>query len=147
MKDPIKKSKHHDLPHRTLVNGISVVLIALFIFLAEFHPLRWIFAAAVAACSAVTLWEYYQLVKKKEAEPATALGIVAAVLYVFAVFFQSQGPHIGEPFWRFAPVVILGVLLFGCFVYFAIVNKSPILNISTTFFGIIYIAVPLGLLV
>lgn len=147
MKDPIKKSRHHDLPLRTLVNGVSAALIALFIFLAEFHPLRWIFAAAVAACAAVALWEYYQLVKKKEAAPAVSLGLIAAVLYIFAVFFQSQGPHVGEPFWRYAPVIILGVLLFGCFVYFAVVRPSPIINISTTFFGIIYIAIPLGLLV
>lgn len=147
MKDPVKKSKHYDLPHRTLVNGISTALIALFIFMAEFHPLRWIFAAAVAACAAVALWEYYQLVKKKEAEPAISLGLAAAVLYIFAVFFQSQGPHLGEPFWRYAPEVILGVFLFGCFVYFTFVGRSPILNISSTFFGIIYIAVPLGLLV
>lgn len=148
MSDPIKKSKHHDLPHRILVNGVSAGLIALFIFFAQYHPLRWVFAIAVAACAAVALWEYYQLVKKKEADPAILLGLASTVLYIFAVFYKSQGPHMfWEPLWKYAPEIILGAAFFGCFVFFALTRSSPIVNISTTFLGILYIGIPLGIFI
>lgn len=142
------KSKHHDLGMRTLINGASAVLIALFIFLAEYSPLRWIFAAAVATTSAIAVWEYDRLVRKKGLSPAVALSIVAVVLYVFAVFFKTQGPYFFWPsFWSHLPEIILGLAFFGCFVYFAIVGQPPIIHISTTFLGIVYIGVPLALFV
>jgi phosphatidate cytidylyltransferase len=135
--------KNHDLAVRTLINGLSAIVIALFIFLAEIHPLRWIFVAAVSAIAAIAIWEYGGLVKKKGLEPALALSIVATVVYIFAVFFKTQGSF----FWANAPEIVLGLAFFACFVHFAISGKPPIPNIATTFFGIIYIGVPLGLLV
>ena len=141
-------SKNHDLGIRFLINGISAVLIALFIFLAAMRPLQWIFAAAVAAIAATTVWEYDQLVKKKGLFPAVVLSILAVIFYVFAVFLKTQGPysHLAS-FWSHAPEIVLGLAVFGCFVFFAIVGKPPITNIATTFLGIVYIGVPLGLIV
>ena len=143
-----KPRKATDLAQRTIINGLSAILIALFIFLVDFSALRWIFTAAVAAISATAIWEYDQLIKKKELNPATALSMVAAVLYVFAIFLKTQGPY---PYltalWPQAPEIILGLAFFGCFVHFTIISKSPLLNISTTFLGIVYIGVPLGLFV
>lgn len=140
--------KHHDLGIRFLINGLSVVFVSIFIFAAEFRPLRWVFAAAVAAISAIAIWEYDQLVKKKGLFPAISLSIAASVLYVFAVFFKTQGPYSILPsVWQHAPEIILGLAFFGCFVYFAVVGKPPITHIATTFFGIVYISIPMGLFV
>ncbi len=140
--------KASDLAQRTLINGLSACLIALFIFIAEFSALRWIFTAAVAAIAATAIWEYNQLLKKKELTPATALSMVAAILYVFAIFVKTQGPY---PFlnslWPHIPEVVLGLAFFACFAYFTFIGKSPLLNISSTFFGIVYIGIPLGLFV
>lgn len=149
MKKNIKKSKKPtDLLLRTLINGLSTVLIAIFIFLGASPPLRWVFTAFVALVTAVALWEYYQLVKKKTLNPAVWLGLIAGVLYVFAVFFKTQGPHlIWEPVWYNAPVIILALTFFACFLFYAWLGKAPIENIATTFLGIVYIAIPLGLFV
>jgi len=143
-----KPRKAKDLAQRTVINGLSAILIALFIFLAEVSALRWIFTAAVAAISATAVWEYDQLLKKKALNPATALSMVAAVLYVFAVFVKTQGPYPFLPaLWPHAPEIILALAFFGCFVHFTVITKSPLFNISTTFLGIVYIGVPLGLFV
>jgi phosphatidate cytidylyltransferase len=140
--------KHHDLGIRTLINGLGVLLIALFIFLAELPPVRWIFALAVAVIAAIAVWEYGQLVKKKGISPANTLSIIAVFLYVFSVFFKTQGPYTFIPsFWPYAPQMILALSFFACFVYFVIKNKPAITHISATFLGIIYIGIPLGLFV
>jgi phosphatidate cytidylyltransferase len=137
-----------DLGVRTLINGLSAIVIALLIFLGQIGPLRWVFALAVAAISAIAVWEYDQIVKKKGLFPAFFLSIATVILYVFAVFFKTQGPHAHfASLWAHAPEIILGIAFFGCFVYFAVVGKPPITNIATTFLGIVYIGVPLGLFV
>ena len=135
-----------DLTYRVLINGLGATLLAIFIYLASLPSFRWAFALAVGAIAAIALWEYYQFLKKKELFPATILGIVAIILYVWAIFFKTQGPFWGSISFR-APEIILGLTFFGCFIHFASVGKPPIVNISTTFFGIIYIGVPLGLFV
>ncbi len=144
----MKRSKIKDLGVRTLINGFGAVLIAFFIFLAEIRPVRWIFTAFVAGIAATAVWEYCQLVKNKGLVPAVRLSMIAVIVYVFAVFLKTQGPHAFFPsFWAQAPEIILAVAFFGCFVYFAIVGQPPITNIATTFLGIVYIGVPLGLVV
>lgn len=141
-----KKAK--DLGKRTLINGLSAVLISVFIFLAEVSALRWVFTAAVAGIAATAVWEYDQLLKKKELAPATLLSMAAAVLYVFAIFFKSQAPYTYLPsLWPHLPGIILGLAFLGCFIQFTINPNSPLLNISTSFFGIIYIVIPLSLFV
>ena len=141
------EKKHSDLAHRTLINGLSAIVIAFFIIIGEYGPFRWLFTGAVAAIAATALWEYYQLVKKKALSPAFSIGLVAVILYVFAVFFKTQGPHSFLPsLWQNGPEIILGLTFFACFVYFAINGRSPITNISTSFLGIVYIGVPLALI-
>lgn len=137
-----KTKKTADLAQRTLINGMSAVLIALFIFFAEFPPLRWIFTAAVAVISALAVWEYDQLLKKKGLQPASLFSIMTAITYVFAVFLKTQGV-----LFPYFTNLILGLAFFGCFIHFAVLGKEPLLNISSTFFGIVYIAVPLGLFI
>ncbi|MFZ0564657.1 MAG: phosphatidate cytidylyltransferase [Chlamydiales bacterium] len=137
-----------DLAYRFLINGLTAFLVAIFIFFGIYYPFRWIFAAAASAIAAVALWEYGQLVKKKELHPAIALGIVAMILYIFAIFVKTQDFFsLWEPFWHQLPEIILGLTFLSCFIYFFIVGKSPITNISTTFFGIIYIGIPLGTII
>lgn len=148
LKPDKRTRKAKDLAQRTLINGISAILIALFIFLAEFSSLRWIFTLAVAAIAAIAIWEFDQLLKKKELNPAVILSISSAIFYVFSVFIKTQGPFaIASSFWLHLPEIVLGLAFFGCFAFFTIIGKSPLLNISSSFFGIVYIAVPLGLFV
>lgn len=145
-KSPHTIKKPSDLPYRSLINGLGAVLIAFFLFFAEFPYFRWVFALGVSAITAVALWEYYELAKKKEVQPAQTLGVIGGILYVFSVFLKTQSPlPFFSSFFLNAPSFLLGVIFFACFVYFAIQRKSPIINIAVTFTGIIYIAVPLAI--
>lgn len=144
----MNQGKNHDLGIRTLINGLSAVFIALFIFLAHYTALRWMFAAAVAAIGATAVWEYDRLVKKKGLSPAVTLSIITVVAYIFTVFIKTQGPYTSLPsFWAHTPEIVLAVAFLSCFIHFALIGLPPITHIATTFFGIVYIAVPLGLLV
>lgn len=137
------KKHQQDLANRTMVNGISAILIALFIFLARLPLFRSVFAGAVAAVAAVALWEYFQILKKKGILPATWIGIPAVILYVFATFFKTQF----ETFWPAGDQFILWGTVFCLFVFFAFRGDSPIINISSSFFGIAYIGIPLSLII
>ena len=141
------EKKRRDLIYRFLINGLSSILIAFCIVIAEWPYFRGFFAAIVAAITATALWEFYQLVKKKGLSPAYAIGLIAVIFYVFTVFFKTQGPHPLLPsLWQNGPEVILGLAFFACFVHFALTGEKPITNISTSFLGIFYIGVPMALI-
>jgi phosphatidate cytidylyltransferase len=140
--------KRHDLGIRTLVNGLSALLIALLIFLAHYAVLRWLFTAAVSFVAVLAIWEYDELVKKKGIIPAVTLSTVTVVLYIFSIFIKTQGPYpVLSSFWLYLPQIVLSLAFLSCFVYFAGRDLPGITHIATTFFGIIYIAVPLGFFV
>lgn len=141
-------SKNHDLRIRTLINGFSTLVIAFLIFVAEIHYLRWLFATAVAGLAATAVWEFDQILKKKEIVPAVLLSMLSVIVYVFAVFIKTQGPyeHLST-FWEHTPEIVLCLAFFGCFLFSAFLKLSPITHVSTTFFGILYIGIPLGLFV
>ena len=144
----MSEKKKGDLRYRIPILTVSAILTACFIFVGAYHPLRWLFTAAAAGIASIALVEYYMLVRQKGYAPAITLGIVATVLYVFALFFKTQGPHAHwEALWQKMPEIILALAFFGCFVRFAWSGKDPIVNIATSFLGIVYLAVPFGLLV
>ena len=135
---------------RTLVYGIITFIMALLITLAQAPYVRWIFTGAVATVAAIALWEFYQLSRKKGLHPAIPLGVVSAICYVFAIFFKMYSPYPPQStlqsFVYHLPDVVLGLAFFACFVFYTFRNLSPILNIANTYLGIVYIAVPLGLI-
>jgi phosphatidate cytidylyltransferase len=146
-----KQKKHHDLPMRTLVYGIITLIMVVLIVLAQTPYIRWVFTGAVAAIAGIALWEFYQLGRKKGLHPAIRLGVVSAICYVFAVFFKMHSPQpllsTLQSFFYHLPEIVLGLAFFACFVYYTFRNLSPILNIANTYLGLVYIAVPLGLIV
>lgn len=148
MKTGKPKNHNHDLKMRFLVNGISSVLIALIFIFAQLPYLRWLFVSAVAAIGSVAVWEYDQIVKKKGLFPAVGLSVLAVFCYVWAIFLKGELQSDGERFlFNRLPEMILGLAFFGCFVHYILVGRPPIANISVTFFGILYVGVPMGVFI
>lgn len=144
--------KTADLAWRVILyGGISFVL-AFLVYFAQKGPIfSWIFISAVALIAAVALWEYYQFGRKKGLDPAVRLGVISAVCYVYAVFLKTSSVYPPPAGWQsfvyHLPEVILGLAFFACFVHYTFQNISPLLNIPITYLGIVYIAVPMGLIV
>lgn len=134
-------TKLEDLRTRTFANALISILVLIFIFLAPLTYFRPFFAAGVALIASLALWEYYLLTKKKGCSPAASIGIITAILYLFALYFQTLfvGPLVDN-----LPSIVLGLSFFASFVFFALVGKDAILNLATTLFGILYIVVPLA---
>lgn len=143
-----KAKKTHDLPQRIGISCIAVIIVAAFLFVAEYPLLRWVFAGAVATITGLVLYEYFQLLRNKGLEPPVTLGIVLSILYVFALFYKTQGPHAhAGALWQRAPDIILGITFFAFFAYYAFRSLPAIVHIGTAFLGIVYVAIPLGMLV
>lgn len=144
----MSQKKMKDLRHRAWINGTAAILLVLLVVFAEIGYFRILFAAAVAAIAGMAVWEYYQLVQKKGIMPARLIGILGTLLYVFALFVKTQGPF---SFWgsllQKSPEILLFLTFFAFFAYSAFLRKEPILSISTSFLGIVYIAVPMGLII
>lgn len=67
---------------------------------------------------------------------------------MLASFYKTQGPHLyWESLWQRIPEIVLALAFFSCFVYYAYKDSSSLLNISTTFLGVVYIAIPFGLVI
>jgi phosphatidate cytidylyltransferase len=133
---------------RAFFNGILTIAFLFLLGVAEYPTLRWVFVSAVAFFAGIGAWEFFQIVRCKGYQPATNLGIISVLLYIFFVFFKVQGPHpFWEPVWQKGPEIVLAIAFFASFFKFAIKGKEPIVNIATTFLGIVYAAVPLGFVV
>jgi len=138
----IKSGWQKDLLSRTAINSVAIVIVATLLFLAYIAFWQWIFVGFFSLIAALVVWEYYQIVKKIDLYPALTLGMSSTILYIFSIFLKV---HWGGN-WVALPALLLGLALFGFFIHFAFSGQSPIVNIATSFFGLIYIAVPWGLL-
>ena len=82
-----------DLKRRLIISicfsAIATVLIAF-----SFLPfVSFLAATVIALLAGVGVWEYAQLVRAKELEPAVKLMVLVAVLQVFACFFSFLCPY------------------------------------------------------
>lgn len=132
----------NDLKYRALINGLSALLVVFFVFFAEFGFFAWIFTGAVVAIALVSLHEFYGFIRKKRHNPAEIIALIGSLLYLFSLLIRIKAP---QPLWQILPFIILVMMVFAFFVYFALIQKEPIINIATTLLGVIYVTIPLGL--
>lgn len=136
--------KLNDLPSRALFHSISASIVIALILLLHFKFFHPIFTATVAAFSSIVLWEYYALARKKEINPAVLIGIIAGIIYIFTVFFLAVYPNF---LWKNLPEIVLGLFFLASFIYYAFNSHNALASIAVTFFGVIYIAIPLSTVV
>lgn len=130
-----------DLKRRLVISilflGIATALIAF-----SFLPfVSFLVAATIALLAGIGVWEYGQLVRAKELQPAIHLMIIVAVCQVFAFFLSfhfSVYPSL--------PFVIAGVGLLAFFVIHFKEATNALLHVAVEFFSVSYIAIPLSLL-
>jgi phosphatidate cytidylyltransferase len=125
-----------NLAQRVLV-GVVAIPIILVLCLAG-GPY---FFGFVAIVSAVALREFYGLAAAKGAKPLLAAGIVAGFVINLSFFVQwpMQPPLL-------AATMIAAVVVFGLWELFRN-DGSPLLNLSATFLGLLYVSLLFGTLI
>lgn len=142
-----------DLKMRTLINAFAACIAIGGVLISTVPYWNILFILLTALIASVALWEYYQLAEKKGVICASKLGVLWTVLFIFATFAELLGSLALEPktvgylLITHLPEMVLAVAFFSFFVLFANPRKEPIVHIATSFFGLIYIALPFALMV
>ncbi len=129
----------------------AVVLIPLVLLLVFRAPL-WLFALAVTAIIVLALHEYLNIVRAYDIKPVRWPAYVFSVTIVVGLAFLSTGLiYMGFPWgWSiiFSPaIVFLLPVIFGLPVVFRKQTRMALPAAAASAFGLLYIALPLGLLI
>lgn len=120
--------------------------IAIFVFVAIYFSVydyvRPVFTLIAASLIGISLWEFYHIAKGKGYNPLSGLGIVGSMAYLFSVQLVTE-----HPTWILLPYFILFLIMVAGFLSYFFSGDRPLSNLATTFFGLVYLTVPLGLLI
>ncbi len=130
-----------DLKIRFLIGSISFLIVGSLLYFAQNPYLQWVIACGVAVLGVTAIWEYINLLKTKGITiPFWLLSSLASV-YIIVNFLATQ--HEG---FLVAVNGVVVVFFFSVFLYNFYEIEGAIVKIATSFFGALYILVPLGLL-
>lgn len=132
----------------TAIVGIPIILLAAFQGGVPFLVLILLF-------STMAQFEFYRMIEIKGAKPLKIIGLISGVFIVIS-FFQHEIGHLLASYEVYVSIpsiaeLILIVLIISIIIILIIEmfrnNGSPILNVSSTLFGILYIPLFIGTLV
>lgn len=124
---------------RLIFSLLGLAVLFLIVYLSWLPFFRPLFALVSSGAIALALWEFYRICEFKGYEPLDTLGVLGSFVYAFSYYLQSEIPYT-----LYLPQVILfGLLVLG-FIYFFSTGKRPLINLSMTYFGFLYLAIPLS---
>lgn len=142
----MKNKKLKDLAVRT-----ASALLYGAVFVGALFLSKWSVGVVLALIMIVGVLEFYRLCDKMGAEPMKSIGLASSLALfgiAFTIFLQ----------WGGEVTELTGRVVFGLMLYVMLVvpatfacelwrkSKTPIVNIATTFMGVIYVALPLSML-
>lgn len=142
-----------------LAKRILVALVAIPVILLLCMAGRYYFFLFIAAASALALIEYYRLAAAKGAKPLVVPGVVAGFAVNLSFYYPGVRTGFGNVMSWFGWMLpfpsqtqLLMMVLIVSVVVITLIelfrnNGSALLNLSTTFFGIIYISLFFGTVV
>ncbi len=130
------------------ITGLSMV----FILLAAIWFSGWVFAVIFMVITVLGLWEFYGLITTENSQPQKYFGTFAgAFLYLTASLMYLIPWTLSDYevyFLALIPFLMTMPLILLTFIIEIYRNKpNPLVNISTTILGFLYIAMPFSLLV
>src|SRR5579871_287795 len=123
---------------------VSVILGSIVTFLIAFSTssfVSFLLMLSVAALAAIGTWEYAQLAINKKVGPVIRWMVIAAVAEVAALYASLVFVDFPQ-----LPVLVLVVEMVIFFLLHFKDHKDALLTIAAEFFGIAYVAAPLGLM-
>ena len=130
-----------DLSRRLFYSMLILPIIVVVLIWANFFFIKTFIVILIAVLGAIGIWEYTRLVSIKDHKQYIILVIVLAICLILSFFLSVMGQM-----WTYSPLMMLALSVLCLFVYhFNKIKQAPLL-IALGFFGLFYIAVPLGLL-
>lgn len=123
---------------RLILSALLVLILSAsiyFSFYPIFHP---IFTFLVIGVVSTALWEFYHITEKKGTTPLSVLGVIGSGIYIYTLYLATKFPE-----YALWPVVVVSVTFFAAFL-FHFRKKNPINNLAATFFGFVYVTLPLA---
>lgn len=124
--------------------AVSIILGAIVTFLIAFSTssfVSFLLMLSVAALAAIGTWEYAQLAIHKKVGPVIRWMVIAAAAEVAALYASLVFVDFPQ-----LPVLVLVVAMVIFFLLHFRDPKDALLSIAAEFFGIAYVAAPLGLM-
>lgn len=128
-----------DLSRRAFASVAIVTASILLIIFARQPLVALVIVSALAGLAAIGIWEYVRLTSSKSLSPALRLMISIGVAEVFSFYIAHKWMPLPE-----LPVFILALGLGLFFLYHFSRSEDALLHVAVEFFGVVYLAVPLG---
>lgn len=123
--------------------GLAGSLFLLIVIYFSRHPyFKPVFAVVSALVISGAVWEYYIIARIKKLEPLVKIGVAGSALFALAVFASTQSAMA-----KALPESILMLTLLTAFLYNFTKGKNPFINLAITFFGFVYLALPLSCMI
>jgi len=129
-----------DFSHRLIMTCISVALVVILLIFANYPLVSGFIALIIVFLTGMGVWEYKQFVKTKNFRISPEVPIIFSMIFIAAVYFSRFFTDS-----RIYPIIVLAFSLFFLWLYHFKEISNVILKIATSFFGICYVAVPLGM--
>lgn len=135
-------NKLSNFQQRILVSVPAVIFTLGLIFYSHHSSLGILFPLFSALIIGAVVWEYYHIAQLKGFQPLTTLGVIGSAFYLFATYWSSQ-----TALASILPVIVLAAILLLGFLYYFISGVDPFVNLSITFFGLLYLTIPLSFMI
>lgn len=136
----MKLKQMADLNRRLIVSSILGVIVAFLIAFSTSPFVSLLLMLSVAILAAIGIWEYAKLAANKGLEPATRWMMAAAVIEVAALYASLVFVDFPQ-----LPVLVLAIAMVVFFLLHFRDTKDALSTIAVEFFGVAYVAAPLGL--
>lgn len=124
---------------RIVVSLVAVAALTAVIYYSHCAMCGFIFSLLLTGIVLAALDEFYQLVETKGVKPLKKIGMIGAAVYIGSLALATSYPS-----WALLPWVSLTFTLLAGFIYFFYHENQALLRLSVTFFGLLYLALPLG---
>jgi len=133
--------KFQDLSRRTIYTLISLLLIALIMVFAYFPFVSYLVAALTAVIGGIAICDYATLNAIQKRKGLLALLVCSTVLIILSFYFSTLNFS-----FSLLPMVAFFIAVMGLFIYHFDKIQGATQAIAKGVLGLIYVAVPLGLL-
>jgi phosphatidate cytidylyltransferase len=132
-------TKYKELINRIIFGAAGICILTILLSLA-FHPTFSFFVAAgLSAVIGLTVWEYYNISTFKGFAPATTIGVVGSIIYMYFIFLEY---HLSLP--TLFSLSTLFITLAIASISFFRSHDNSLGNVAITGMGYMYIVLPLS---